>query len=461
MSVPKVASAMFSIVCSTVLFAGLSRAQVITVPVLNASFESGNLTSSASGTYSQLIAGSTIAGASGTTDSWIAASNTTNAAAGSFGPTVGGNNWPTKFSSPTLGYLQVSGAGTVSLSQTLAATLQNDMTYSLGYFVGKRTYTPRFSYSVQLWAGTALLVADNSHAGNTAPFLSAASKEYDAGPNDANAGKTLRIVLTCTGVDGIFTEAFFDEISLLAIPKPLVAPTIRTGGVGPVFSSSSTIQPGSWISIYGSDFATGTSIWNNDFPLSLGGVSVTVNSKPAYLWFVNRHQINLQAPSDNSTGPVLVTVSTAMGKASAAVVLGQFGPSFSLLNEKYAAAIVVTPGFPGNSGGGYDIVAPTGAFVYPTRPVRGGEILILYGVGFGPTSPSVPAGVPYTGAAQTVSTPTITIGGVPAAVHFAGIVAAGLYQFNVVVPSTGSGDQPLRALVGGLSTPDNVFVTVQ
>jgi uncharacterized protein (TIGR03437 family) len=40
--------------------------------------------------------------------------------------------------------------------------------------------------------------------------------------------------------------------------------------------------------------------------------------------------------------------------------------------------------------------------------------------------------------------PQITIGGVPATVAFAGIVEAGLYQFNVVIPNAGSGDQILR-----------------
>jgi uncharacterized protein (TIGR03437 family) len=41
------------------------------------------------------------------------------------------------------------------------------------------------------------------------------------------------------------------------------------------------------------------------------------------------------------------------------------------------------------------------------------------------------------------------------------IVAAGLFQFNVIVPSAGSGDQPLQATVGGVTTPNNVFITLQ
>jgi uncharacterized protein (TIGR03437 family) len=50
---------------------------------------------------------------------------------------------------------------------------------------------------------------------------------------------------------------------------------------------------------------------------------------------------------------------------------------------------------------------------------------------------------------------------VPATVAFAGIVGAGLYQLNVVVPNAGSGDKLLRATAGGVATPDNVFLTLQ
>jgi len=38
------------------------------------------------------------------------------------------------------------------------------------------------------------------------------------------------------------------------------------------------------------------------------------------------------------------------------------------------------------------IEGPVGAFSYATRPVKPGEVVELYGVGFGPTNPAVPAG---------------------------------------------------------------------
>jgi uncharacterized protein (TIGR03437 family) len=233
-------------------------------------------------------------------------------------------------------------------------------------------------------------------------------------------------------------------------------PAVSPGGVVPVYSTSNTIQPGSWISIYGTKLATSTESWKGDFPTSLGGVSVTINGKPAFLWFVSPTQINLQAPDDTVTGPVNVVVTTPTGAFTSTVTLGAASPSLSLLDSTHVAAVALNPD------GSYDTVGPTGAFTYPTRPVAPGEALILYGVGFGPTDPPVKSGQPVTTAAATVNPVTVTIGGVNAKVTYSGIVGAGLYQINVTVPSgIPSGDQPVRASVSGLQTGFGSVVTIR
>jgi uncharacterized protein (TIGR03437 family) len=242
----------------------------------------------------------------------------------------------------------------------------------------------------------------------------------------------------------------------------LGAPTITSGGIVPVYSTATTIQPGSWVSIFGTGLASATTTWTGDFPTMLGGTSVTIDSNPAYLWLVSPTQINLQAPDDTATGTVSVVVTTSAGSTTSTVTLGQYAPSFSLYNSKYAAAIVPTVGTPGNSGNGYDYIGPGGnGLPFTSRPLKPGETVLLYGVGFGPTTPVVPAGAAFSGAAPVPVLPTVTIGGVPATVTFAGIVEAGLYQLNVVVPSAGSGDKALLATVGGATTPANVFITLQ
>jgi len=240
-------------------------------------------------------------------------------------------------------------------------------------------------------------------------------------------------------------------------------PTIAPGGVVPVYSSVPVIQPGSWISIYGVDLAPATAIWNGDFPISLGNVQVTIDNLPAYLWFVSPGQINLQVPDDSTLGSVNVAVKTPYGTATSTVSLAPQSPSFSLLGDgKHLAAEIATPNGTGAYGGGtYDLDGPSGAFSFNTRPVIPGETLVLFGVGFGPTLPTVAAGRIFSGVAATTNPVSVFIGGVSASVAFSGITEAGLYQINVTVPLVPGGDQPIVAIVNSVQTPAGALVTVR
>jgi hypothetical protein len=115
--------------------------------------------------------------------------------------------------------------------------------------------------------------------------------------------------------------------TLILVTQAGLVPSIAPNGIVPLDSTVSTIQPGSWISIFGSNLAAGTFFWNGDFPTRLGDASVTIDGKPAYLSFVSPSQINLQAPDDTATGPVQVAVTTLFGAATATVTLGAYAPS--------------------------------------------------------------------------------------------------------------------------------------
>lgn len=56
----------------------------------------------------------------------------------------------------------------------------------------------------------------------------------------------------------------------------------------------------------------------------------------------------------------------------------------------------------------------------------------------------------------------ISIGGKPAVVSFAGLVAPGEFQFNLTVPALlANGDQSISATYGGLSTLAGTLITIQ
>jgi len=242
--------------------------------------------------------------------------------------------------------------------------------------------------------------------------------------------------------------------------------SINPGGVVPVYSANTTIQSGSWISIYGNNLAPSLVTWTGNFPQTLGGTSVTINGKPGYLEFVSPGQINLQAPDDpGSSGTVPVVVTTQKGSATSTVTLGQFGPSFSLLDATHVAAIILrSDGSGANGGGTYDIVGPTGSSLgYPTKAAKAGDSVVIFGVGFGPTSPSVQAGQAFSGAAAATSPIKIIINGTALTPDFAGLSAAGLFQFNITkLPAgLGTGDVTLVGTVGGVQTPSGVVISLQ
>jgi uncharacterized protein (TIGR03437 family) len=241
-------------------------------------------------------------------------------------------------------------------------------------------------------------------------------------------------------------------------------PAIAQGGIGPVFSSSTTIQPGSWISIYGTNLATTTASWTGNFPTSLGGVTVTINGNNAYLRYVSPTQINLQAPDDATTGVVNATLTNASGSWTSNVTLGPISPSFSLLGGKYVAGVISRSDGSGAYGGGiYDIIGPTGnSLGYSTVAAKAGDAIELFGVGFGPTNPPVPAGQAFSGAAGTTNPVQLKIDGMLVAPSFAGLGSAGLYQINLTIPvGLGNGDLSLLATVAGAQTPSGVVISLR
>jgi len=243
------------------------------------------------------------------------------------------------------------------------------------------------------------------------------------------------------------------------------APTVTTGGVVPIFSSISTVQPGEWASIYGANLAIGTTTWiPGSFPTSLGGTTVTIDGESAFLWYVSPTQINLQVPADTKTGSVPVVITTAAGAvATTTVILAPFAPSFSLLDSKHVAGIILRSDGSGAYGGGvYDIIGPTGSSLgYPTVAAKAGDTVELFGVGFGPTKPPVPVGEVFSGAAATTNPVTLLINNVSVAPFFAGESSAGLYQLNLTIPpGLGTGDVPLQGFVGGSQTP-TVVISLQ
>ena len=244
----------------------------------------------------------------------------------------------------------------------------------------------------------------------------------------------------------------------------LTAPLISCGGVVPVYSPSITIQSGEWISIFGAALAPSTATWGGNFPTSLANVIVTIDGQPAYLWYVSPGQINAQVPEDAKLGSIPVAVTTPAGTTTATATLSTYAPSFSLLDSKHVAGIILrTDGSGAYGGGTYDILGPTGSSLgYATVAAKPGDVIELFAVGLGPTTPAAIPGQAFSGAAATNSTVSLSIAGHAVAPSFAGLVEAGLYQINLTLPANlGSGDVTLVATVAQNQTQPGVVVSLQ
>jgi uncharacterized protein (TIGR03437 family) len=210
----------------------------------------------------------------------------------------------------------------------------------------------------------------------------------------------------------------------------------------------------------------------NAFPTELGCVSVQAQGpglpNPVLLpiAYVDGSQINAQMPEFVGTGPVSLIVILNPGETNELrsppampTTLQPFAPAFFVFpNSLSIAAEEAVTG---------SIVAAS-TLVPGASPAKPGDIVSLFGTGFGDTNPSVASGELDSGIATLTNSITVTIGGATLAssdVLYAGLSPgsiSGLYQFNVRIPATApSGDVPVSISIGGVATQSGVTIPIQ
>jgi hypothetical protein len=111
------------------------------------------------------------------------------------------------------------------------------------------------------------------------------------------------------------------------------------------------------------------------------------------------------------------------------------------------------------------LALPPGAFPgTPSRRATPGDVLTLYGIGFGQVIPNTPAGQMAQGSTALAASFQIKFGTTLASVTYAGLAPGetGLYQFDVTVPSVPSNDaEPLTFTLGGVAGTQTLYIAVQ
>lgn len=244
--------------------------------------------------------------------------------------------------------------------------------------------------------------------------------------------------------------------------RPEATIPVITAVVNSASFQSGGIVPGTWITLLGTGLSNTTRSWaatdfiNGELPPQLDFIYVTFNAKHGYVSYVSPLQVNVLVPDDIPPG---ITADDVNIQAAGQLLQSNYfnvkkvalAPALFTFTSRYAAAVH-------NADGSYSGPASLIAGV-TTTPARAGEVVQLFGTGFGSSNPPTPTGLLFTTAAPLAQAVTATVGGVSAKV--AGyLVSPGVYQFNVTIPDVPTGDAPIAITAGGFSTQSNLFLSV-
>jgi len=168
--------------------------------------------------------------------------------------------------------------------------------------------------------------------------------------------------LTGTIPSGVVAMSAPRAVRALLDPIPYIAPT----GVGNAAGETpaTAVAAGSIVSVVGANLANATAVAGDGMlPQTLAGVTVRVSDRLLPLVFASPAQINAVLPGDLAEGRYVLTVSPP----------GQ---------PDVRATFTVARNAPGIFG---TVFHGDGSVVTADAPARAGELLTVYGTGFGPT----------------------------------------------------------------------------
>ncbi len=261
--------------------------------------------------------------------------------------------------------------------------------------------------------------------------------------------------------DRIYTK----QITIQPFSAPSTPPAISEGGVilADLFSRTATGAPNAIATVQGENFAAaGTA---SDASLDdtgrvatvLDGVCVEVNQQESPVFHLFPDQVNFQIPSDAGTGAAIVQVVRGCGTADeersnrAPFQIAALQPVFFLFSENPPAAalhldsslVAAADSLPGRI----------------SRPAVPGDIVTLFGTGFGPVIPPLASGElalqPRELGATSVRPMIGQVELEASDIVYAGAAAsfAGLYQVSVRIPDTvGAGTHEFSVMVDGVQS---------
>jgi uncharacterized protein (TIGR03437 family) len=221
---------------------------------------------------------------------------------------------------------------------------------------------------------------------------------------------------------------------------PYIAPTGESNAAAGLAENG--VAPGSIVSIFGASFAPETAVGpENPLAQAVGCVTVRSGGRLLPLFFVSPTQINVQLPEDTPLGEHRLVVS-CQG-------LPDVETTFRVVRNS-----------PGLFTGA--VLHEDGSVVTAESPARSGELLTVYGTGFGPAATARPFGFAPIEPSSLVDAVSVFAGGVEITPErsfaVAGKVGVDAVQFRLP-EGVGNLAVQLRVAVGGVGS-NNVAIPV-
>ncbi len=190
-------------------------------------------------------------------------------------------------------------------------------------------------------------------------------------------------------------------------------------------------------------------ILSGSLPWQLGNGEVLVDNWPAPLYYVSPSQINFMVPSNLGPGDVTIQV----------VREGVIGPPVTVTLVDAAPELFELNGYAIATHLDYSLITTD-------NPAHGGEIVVLYGAGFGQTVPNVGVGEIPDAAARVVGDVSVLLNGTAVdsgEILYAGVTpgCAGLYQINLTLPDAPGSDPEIRVAMGAQTSRAGLLLAVQ
>ncbi len=256
-----------------------------------------------------------------------------------------------------------------------------------------------------------------------------------------------------------YSAAGFQDFFYANIQAP---PAILAGGVADAASYQTTLVPGSYAAIFGSNFTNANYPVSQIpfaeqcpagpcvYPISFNYVTVSFDvpnaTYPGFPYFVSPGQVNLLVPwelAGQTSAQVKVSWDFDLYSNVVTVPIVTYNPSF-FQSCNAACALDLS----------YKLISTA-------NPATRGNYIQLFANGLGPVTNPPGDGVAALASplSETTTTPVVTIGGavVPSSdVLFSGLAPGfpSLYQVNVKVPTNAqTGNVPITIQIGGVTSP--------